>query len=206
MEEYLTITHLKNSSTMCSTERHLPDGSERGSGLHHRAVRFGKVHLTPLRHLSGNAERRFYRLYEGGRSTDDRSRKGCLCAEKAVPADSEVLRAGVPELQPVPALLRDENIVEPQRLLLKRSKQEAEEVAIRLLKRWGWSRKQLPIPVSCPADSSSVLPLCVRWHSLRPSCSLTEPTSALDPELTGEILESHPASGRGSHDHGDRHS
>ena len=38
------------------------------------------------------------------------------------------------------------NIVEPQRLLLKRSKQEAEEVAIRLLKKVGLEQKTAAYP------------------------------------------------------------
>ena len=81
------------------------------------------------------------------------------------------------------------NIVEPQRLLLKRSKQEAEEVAIRLLKRVGLEQKTAAYPCELSGGQQQRVAI-VRALALSPSILFfDEPTSALDPELTGEILE-----------------
>ena len=81
------------------------------------------------------------------------------------------------------------NIVEPQRLLLKRSKQEAEEVAIRLLKKVGLEQKTAAYPCELSGGQQQRVAIV---HALALSPSILffdEPTSALDPELTGEILE-----------------
>ena len=81
------------------------------------------------------------------------------------------------------------NIVEPQRLLLKRSKQEAEEVAIRLLKKVGLEQKTAAYPCELSGGQQQRVAI-VRALALSPSILFfDEPTSALDPELTGEILE-----------------
>ena len=81
------------------------------------------------------------------------------------------------------------NIVEPQRLLLKRSKQEAEEVAIRLLKKVGLEQKTASYPCELSGGQQQRVAI-VRALALSPSILFfDEPTSALDPELTGEILE-----------------
>ena len=81
------------------------------------------------------------------------------------------------------------NIVEPQRLLLKRSKQEAEEVAIRLLKKVGLEQKTAAYPSELSGGQQQRVAI-VRALALSPSILFfDEPTSALDPELTGEILE-----------------
>ena len=81
------------------------------------------------------------------------------------------------------------NIVEPQRLLLKRSKQEAEEVAIRLLKNVGLEQKTAAYPCELSGGQQQRVAI-VRALALSPSILFfDEPTSALDPELTGEILE-----------------
>ena len=80
-------------------------------------------------------------------------------------------------------------IVEPQRLLLKRSKQEAEEVAIRLLKKVGLEQKTAAYPCELSGGQQQRVAI-VRALALSPSILFfDEPTSALDPELTGEILE-----------------
>ncbi len=81
------------------------------------------------------------------------------------------------------------NIVEPQRLLLKRSKQEAEELAIRLLKKVGLEQKTAAYPCELSGGQQQRVAI-VRALALSPSILFfDEPTSALDPELTGEILE-----------------
>ena len=81
------------------------------------------------------------------------------------------------------------NIVEPQRLLLKRSKQEAEEIAIRLLKKVGLEQKTAAYPCELSGGQQQRVAI-VRALALSPSILFfDEPTSALDPELTGEILE-----------------
>ena len=81
------------------------------------------------------------------------------------------------------------NIVEPQRLLLKRSKQEAEEVAIHLLKKVGLEQKTAAYPCELSGGQQQRVAI-VRALALSPSILFfDEPTSALDPELTGEILE-----------------
>ena len=81
------------------------------------------------------------------------------------------------------------NIVEPQRLLLKRSKQEAEKVAIRLLKKVGLEQKTAAYPCELSGGQQQRVAI-VRALALSPSILFfDEPTSALDPELTGEILE-----------------
>ena len=81
------------------------------------------------------------------------------------------------------------NIVEPQHLLLKRSKQEAEEVAIRLLKKVGLEQKTTAYPCELSGGQQQRVAI-VRALALSPSILFfDEPTSALDPELTGEILE-----------------
>ena len=81
------------------------------------------------------------------------------------------------------------NIVEPQRLLLKRSKQKAEEVAIRLLKKVGLEQKTAAYPCELSGGQQQRVAI-VRALALSPSILFfDEPTSALDPELTGEILE-----------------
>ena len=81
------------------------------------------------------------------------------------------------------------NIVEPQRLLLKRSKQEAEEVAIRLLKKVGLEQKTAAYPCELSGGQQQRVAI-VRALALSPSILFfDEPTSALDPRLTGEILK-----------------
>ena len=56
------------------------------------------------------------------------------------------------------------NITEPPILIGKRNKDEVYAEARELLKKWGWRIKRMHIPVSCPAVSSSVYPLPVRWR------------------------------------------
>lgn len=81
------------------------------------------------------------------------------------------------------------NIVEPQRILLKRSKQEATETAVRLLKKVGLEGKANAYPCELSGGQQQRVAI-VRALAMSPSILFfDEPTSALDPELTGEILE-----------------
>ena len=80
------------------------------------------------------------------------------------------------------------NIVEPQRILLKRSKQEATENAMRLLKKVGLEGKAAAYPCELSGGQQQRVAIV---RALAMSTSILffdEPTSALDPELTGEIL------------------
>ena len=80
------------------------------------------------------------------------------------------------------------NIVEPQRILLKRSKQEATENAMRLLKKVGLEGKAAAYPCELSGGQQQRVAI-VRALAMSPSILFfDEPTSALDPELTGEIL------------------
>lgn len=56
------------------------------------------------------------------------------------------------------------NIVEPQCILLKRSKKEATENAMKLLKKLVWKKKRPLIHVNCPADNNSELRLYGHWR------------------------------------------
>lgn len=80
------------------------------------------------------------------------------------------------------------NIVEPQCILLKRSKKEATENAIKLLKKVGLEEKASAYPCELSGGQQQRVAI-VRALAMSPAILFfDEPTSALDPELTGEIL------------------
>lgn len=80
------------------------------------------------------------------------------------------------------------NIVEPQCILIKRSKKEATENAMKLLKKVGLEEKASAYPCELSGGQQQRVAI-VRALAMSPAILFfDEPTSALDPELTGEIL------------------
>ena len=81
------------------------------------------------------------------------------------------------------------NIMEPQRIVLKRSKEEALKTATDLLKKVGLADKADSYPCELSGGQQQRVAI-VRALAMSPKILFfDEPTSALDPELTGEILE-----------------
>ncbi len=81
------------------------------------------------------------------------------------------------------------NITEPQRLILKKSREEAEKTAKALLEKVGLSDKASSYPCELSGGQQQRVAI-VRALAMAPKILFfDEPTSALDPELTGEILE-----------------
>lgn len=81
------------------------------------------------------------------------------------------------------------NIMEPQRIVLKRSKEESLKTATDLLKKVGLADKAESYPCELSGGQQQRVAI-VRALAMSPKILFfDEPTSALDPELTGEILE-----------------
>lgn len=80
------------------------------------------------------------------------------------------------------------NIVEPQRLLLKRSKQEAEEVAIRLLKKVGLEQKTAAYPCELSGGQQQRVAIG-RALITKPKLILAdEPTGNLDSKNSQDVI------------------
>ena len=81
-----------------------------------------------------------------------------------------------------------ENVCVAQRKVLKRSKEESEQIALQLLQRGGLSEKATAFPAQLSGGQQQRVAIA-RALAMNPQVMLfDEATSALDPELVGEVL------------------
>lgn len=110
-----------------------------------------------------------------------------------IDADVDALRTKIgmvfQQFNLFPHLTVLKNLTIAQRRVLKRSKQEADEIARAVLARVGLSEKVDEYPARLSGGQQQRVAIA-RALSMRPDMMLfDEPTSALDPELIGEVLD-----------------
>ena len=110
-----------------------------------------------------------------------------------IDADVDALRTKIgmvfQQFNLFPHLTVLKNLTIAQRRVLKRSKEESEEIAREMLERVGLSEKVDQYPARLSGGQQQRVAIA-RALSMRPDMMLfDEPTSALDPELIGEVLD-----------------
>lgn len=116
---------------------------------------------------------------------------GIDITDPAVDIDSMRTRIGMvfQQFNLFPHLTVLRNLTVAQNKVLKRSKEEAEEVALEMLERVGVADKAHEYPIRCSGGQQQRVAIA-RSLCMGPEMMLfDEPTSALDPELIGEVLD-----------------
>ena len=116
---------------------------------------------------------------------------GVAITDPSVDIDSMRTRIGMvfQQFNLFPHLTVLRNLTIAQRKVLKRSTEEAEEVAMEMLERVGVADKAQEYPIRCSGGQQQRVAIA-RSLCMGPDMMLfDEPTSALDPELIGEVLD-----------------